>query len=108
MLIRTWIRTAAHWQGPTAAQVPNAVHWQVPTATEVPTAAQVPTTARVPTAAQVPNAAQEDLDNESEMWNMYLEEVKEEDNRITDAWKEDASSIVVFVSLSLLIPCSSQ
>ena len=34
------------------------------------------------------------------MWNMYLDEVKEEDNRITGAWKEDANSIVVFVSLT--------
>ncbi|KAN0120649.1 hypothetical protein V8E52_004476, partial [Russula decolorans] len=33
------------------------------------------------------------------MWNMYLDEVKEEDNRITDAWKEDASSIIVFTGL---------
>ncbi len=31
---------------------------------------------------------------------MYLDEVKEEDNRITGAWKEDANSIVVFVSLT--------
>jgi hypothetical protein len=38
------------------------------------------------------------------MWNMYLDEVKEEDYRITDAWKEDANSIVVFVSLNLLVP----
>lgn len=34
---------------------------------------------------------------------MYLDEVKEEDDRITDAWKEDASSIVVFVSFNSLI-----
>ena len=52
----------------------------------------------------MPTAAQEDLDNDSEMWNMYLDEVKEEDNRITEAWKEDASSIVVFVCLNLLNP----
>ena len=31
---------------------------------------------------------------------MFLDEVKEEDNRIKDSWKEDASSIVVFVSLN--------
>ena len=35
---------------------------------------------------------------------MYFDEVKEEDNRNTDAWKEDASSIVIFVTLNLLIP----
>ena len=52
-----------------------------------------------PTAAQVPTAAQEALNNDSEMWNLYLDEVKEEDNRITDAWKEGANSILVFVSL---------
>ncbi len=58
----------------------------------------------IPTAAQAPlaTAAHEDLDNDSEMWNTYLDEVKEIDNRITDAWKEDANSIVVFVSLNRL------
>src|SRR6266478_2658108 len=35
---------------------------------------------------------------------MYLNEVKEEDKRITDAWKEDANGILVFVSLHLLVP----
>jgi len=34
---------------------------------------------------------------------MYLDEVKEEDNRITDAWKDDANSLVVFVSHRLLL-----
>ena len=48
-------------------------------------------------------AVQEDLDDDSEMWKMFLDEVKEEDNRITDAWKEDANSIVTFVSLYLLL-----
>ncbi|KAF8492064.1 hypothetical protein F5888DRAFT_1928158, partial [Russula emetica] len=33
------------------------------------------------------------------MWKIFLDEVKEEDNRITDAWKEDANSIVVFTGL---------
>jgi len=37
------------------------------------------------------------------MWNMYLGEVKEDDQRITDAWKEDANGILVFVSLNLLV-----
>ena len=32
---------------------------------------------------------------------MYLEEVKEDDKRITDAWKEDANGILVFVSPTL-------
>ena len=74
---------------------------QVPTTSQVPTAAQP--VAQVPTSVHVPTAAQDDLDNDSEMWNMYLDEVNEEDNRITDAWKEDASSIVVFVGLNLSI-----
>ena len=62
----------------------------------IPTAAQVP----LVTAAQFPPAvaAQADLENDSEMWNMYMDEVKEEDNRNTDAWKDDANSIVTFVS----------
>jgi hypothetical protein len=30
---------------------------------------------------------------------MYLNEVKEEDTRITNAWKEDATGILVFVRL---------
>jgi hypothetical protein len=50
-------------------------------------------------------AVQDDLDDDSEMWKMFLDEVKEEGNRITDAWKEDANSIVTFVSLILqLVP----
>jgi hypothetical protein len=75
------------------------------------TVAQFPpaTTAQFPPviAAKFPpaTAAQADLENDSEMWNMYLDEVKEEDNRITDAWKDDASSIVTFVSHNLLGPC---
>jgi hypothetical protein len=36
------------------------------------------------------------------MWKMFLDEVKEEDRRFTDAWKDDANSIVVFVSLNPL------
>ena len=37
------------------------------------------------------------------MWNMYLNEVEEDDKRITEAWKEDANGILVFVSLNLLV-----
>jgi hypothetical protein len=36
---------------------------------------------------------------------MFLDEVEEEDNRFTDAWKDDANSIVTFVSHNLLDPC---
>ena len=42
-------------------------------------------------------------DSENDMWNMYLDQVKEDDKRITDAWKEDANGLLVFVSLNLLI-----
>ncbi len=56
-------------------------------------------------AVQVPAPVQEDLDDDSEMWNMFLDEVKEEDSRFTGAWKDDASSIVTFVSHNLLGPC---
>jgi hypothetical protein len=38
------------------------------------------------------------LDNDPDLWNMFLDEVKEEDIRFTDSWKEDASSILTFVS----------
>lgn len=40
------------------------------------------------------------------MWNMCLGEVKEEDQRITGAWKEDADGILVFVSLNSLVSLS--
>jgi hypothetical protein len=53
----------------------------------------------------IPAAVQDNLDDDSEMRKMFLDEVKEEDNRITDAWKEDANIIVTFVSLNLqLVP----
>jgi hypothetical protein len=102
---------------PTAAQVPpiTAARFppvNVPRALPV-TAAQVPPViaAQVPlvTAVQFPLAiaAYSDLENDSEMWNMYLDEVKEDDSRITEAWKEDASSIVTFVSHNLLGPRGS-
>lgn len=50
-------------------------------------------------------AARVDLENDSEMWNMFLDEVKDDDNRATDAWKDDANSIVTFVSHNLLALC---
>ena len=56
------------------------------------------------TAAQVPAAVQDNLDDDSEMWKMFLDEVKEEDSRFTDAWKDDANSIVTFVSHNQLDP----
>ena len=45
----------------------------------------------------------EQKDSENDMWNMYLDEVEEDDKRITDAWKEDADGLLVFVSLNLLV-----
>ena len=88
MLIRTVILIAS-----IAASIPM----------PFPTAPPIPNATQIPTATQVPAAVQEDLDDDSEMWNMYLDEIKEDDNRTTDVWKEDASSIVVFVSLYLII-----
>ena len=40
----------------------------------------------------------------NEIWDMYLDEVKEDDKRIADAWKEDSNGILIFVSPNLLIP----
>jgi hypothetical protein len=34
----------------------------------------------------------------NELWNMYVDEVKEDDKRIADAWKEGSSGILTFVS----------
>ena len=33
---------------------------------------------------------------------MYLDEVRDDDQRISDAWKEDSNGILVFVSPNLL------
>jgi hypothetical protein len=46
-----------------------------------------------------PTTIQQDSGNE--LWDMYLDEVKEDDKRISDAWKEDSSGILVFVSPDL-------
>jgi hypothetical protein len=35
----------------------------------------------------IPTSAQEDLENDSEKWNMFSDEVKEEGNHITDSRK---------------------
>ena len=110
MLIRTSIRTAARRRVPaaigdsTAAQAPT-----IPSVgrarklSPVTSSVQVSTVAQEPTEDQVP-IAQEDQDNDSDMWILYMDEVNEEDSRITKAWKEDAGSIVTFVSHNLLIP----
>ena len=34
----------------------------------------------------------------NEMWNMYLDKVKEDDKQIADAWKEGSDGILTFVS----------
>jgi hypothetical protein len=46
-------------------------------------------------------AAQQDSANE--LWEMYLDEVKEDDKRISDAWKENSNGILVFVSPTLVL-----
>ena len=38
------------------------------------------------------------------MWAEYMKEAEEYDSRVAGAWKEDANGILVFVSLSLLVP----
>ena len=54
-----------------------------------------------------PTTAEQDP---NEMWDIYLDEVKEDDERISDAWKEDSNGILVFVSpnpLTLFNPITS-
>ncbi len=41
--------------------------------------------------------------SENEMWNLYLNEIKEVDRGMADVWKQDAKGILVFVSLNLLV-----
>jgi hypothetical protein len=50
----------------------------------------------------------EPKDSENDMWNMYLDEVNEDDQQIANAWREGADGVLVFVSLNLQSPCSSQ
>jgi hypothetical protein len=38
------------------------------------------------------------------MWSTYMKTFDEYDKRTTDAWKEDATGILVFVSHNLRIP----
>jgi len=40
--------------------------------------------------------------SENYMWNLYLNEVKADDQGMADVWKQDAEGILVFVSLNLL------
>jgi hypothetical protein len=40
--------------------------------------------------------------SENEMWNLYLNEVKEDDQAMADVWKQDAKGILVFVCLNRL------
>ena len=46
-----------------------------------------------------PTTAEQDA---NEMWDIYLDEVKEDDKRISDAWKEGSTGILIFVSPNLL------
>jgi hypothetical protein len=34
----------------------------------------------------------------NELWNMYLDEVKEDDKQIVEAWKDGSDGILTFVS----------
>jgi hypothetical protein len=56
----------------------------------------------------IPTAAQTDLEDDSAMWDMFFDEVREEDIQFTEGWKDDANSIITFVSHNLLSLCSSQ
>jgi hypothetical protein len=38
------------------------------------------------------------------MWTEYLNDVEEFDTELTETWKEDASGVLTFVSLNLLVP----
>jgi len=46
--------------------------------------------------------------SENTMWDMYLEDVKEDDKRITDAWIEDSNGVLAFVSSDPLVRRLSQ
>jgi hypothetical protein len=49
-------------------------------------------------------------DPANELWDIYLGEVKEDDKRISDAWKDDSNGILVFVSpnpLALFVSMTS-
>jgi len=41
-------------------------------------------------------------DSENEVWKTYLNETKEDDLRMADAWKQDAKGVLVFVSPKLI------
>ncbi|KAH9989253.1 hypothetical protein BJV77DRAFT_1185869 [Russula vinacea] len=42
-------------------------------------------------------------DSENEMWNIYLDEVKEDDKQIADSWKEGSTGILIFTGLFSVI-----
>ena len=46
----------------------------------------------------------EDLVNE--MWSEYSKNVDDYDKRLTDGWKDDANSVLLFVSLHSPVPVS--
>jgi hypothetical protein len=46
-------------------------------------------------------------ESENTMWSTYLEEAREYDSLMTDAWKEDTKSFLVFVSPYPQIPCDN-
>lgn len=39
-----------------------------------------------------------DQKDSEKVWRMYLKEIKDEDTRMTDTWKQDAKDVLVFVS----------
>ena len=47
-------------------------------------------------------------DSVNKMWSGYLEDVKEFDTELTEAWRQDANGLLTCVSPNLLLPASSQ
>jgi hypothetical protein len=46
----------------------------------------------------------EEVDGSAAIFTMYLEMSLKEDVEMVEGWKEDANSILIFVSISLFLP----
>ena len=55
-------------------------------------------------APQSPEKSQEEFsDGSKPLFNKYLKIAEDEDNKMTDGWKADADSVLVFVSMEVLL-----
>jgi hypothetical protein len=45
------------------------------------------------------NHCNDSADSGKEIWDMYLDEVKEDDKRMAEAWKVDSNGIITFTAL---------